>query len=401
VWREPAGRADRIAVDEHEFGPTLRALHRLAPSEVTDSLAQLARRIGAYDVTTYLIDFEQSTLVPVPDRGAHVDAPIAVATEGTLEGRSFFERQLVTLAAGESTQVCVPILEGSDCTGVLSLTFPGDPDETARQDSEELGMLAGAAIAIAARYTDLFNLVRRGRAMTLSASIQWDLLPPLQLRTPEATSCGVLEPAYDVGGDCFDHAVNGFAVDIAIMDAMGHGLGSCILSSLAVGTYRHGRREGQPLRVIHERLDSVLAETFGGAQFVTGQLARLELHSGRLNWTNAGHPLPLHVRRNRVLGTLSCAPSLPWGLNGRPGEEAEADLEPGDSVVFYTDGVIEGRSSNGETFGMGRFVDLIERAAAAQVPSDGIVRTAINGVLEYQERRLRDDATLIWLTWNG
>jgi serine phosphatase RsbU (regulator of sigma subunit) len=297
--------------------------------------------------------------------------------------------------------VCVPIIEGSDCTGVLAFTV-GDPlDEAAHRRCEELGMLVGAAIAIAARYTDLFNLVRRRRSMSLPASIQWDLLPPLRLTTPEASSNGVLEPAYDVGGDCFDHTVNGYSVDVAIMDAMGHGLGSSILSSLAIESYRHDRREGQPLAVIHERLDQVLAENFGGERFVTGQLAKLDVQSGHLTWTNAGHPRPLHVRADRVVATLSCHPSWPWGLGGRLKEEASERLQPGDSVVFYTDGVVEGRAPTGEAFGMDRFVDLIERASAAREPSDVILRTAINGVLEFQQHRLRDDATIVWLTWIG
>lgn len=388
-------------MEDREVGPTLRALHQLAPSDVTDSLAQQAHRIGAHDLITYLIDFEQSTLVPVPDRGVHLESPTGVTTEGTLEGRAFLERRLVTEVAGESTRVCVPILEGSDCTGVLAFTFAGALDAAARRDSQELGMLAGAAIAIAARYTDLFNLVRRRRRMTLSASIQWDLLPPLQLRTREATSSGVLEPAYDVGGDCFDHAVNGFVVDVAIMDAMGHGLGSSMVSSLAVGTYRHARREGQPLQVMHRRLDGTLVDSFGGERFVTGQLARLDLRSGRLTWTNAGHPLPLHVRHAKVIGALPCPPSLPWGLGGQPATESETTLEPGDAVVFYTDGVVEGRSATGEPFGITRFVDLVEHASAAGVPPDSILRTAINGVLDYQQRHLRDDATIVWLTWTG
>ncbi len=260
-------------------------------------------------------------------------------------------------------------------------------------------MLAGAAIAVAARYTDLFNLVRRRKAMSLPASIQWDLLPPLRLTTPEASSTGVLEPAYDVGGDSFDHAVNGFTVDIAIMDAMGHGLDSSIISSLAVGSYRHDRREGQPLEIIHNRLDGVLADRFKGERFVTGQIARLDVQSGHLTWTNAGHPLPLHVRSGHVLRALSCRPSLPWGLRGRLAEQAVEALEPGDSVIFYTDGVIEGRPPGGEPFGIDRFVDIIERASASRIPSDVILRTTINGVMDYQDRRLRDDATILWLTW--
>ncbi|MBW8077823.1 MAG: SpoIIE family protein phosphatase, partial [Gallionella sp.] len=282
-------------MDNPEIGPTLRALRDLAPSDITDSLARLARHVGAYDMTAFLIDFEQKTLVPIPDRGAHVDSPIGVATEGTLEGQAFVERRLASEASSEATRVCVPILEGSDYTGVLAFSVAGQLDENTHRRSEELGMLAGAAIAVAARYTDLFNLVRRRKAMSLQASIQWDLLPPLRLKTPDATSNGMLEPAYDVGGDLFDHAANGTVVDAAIMDAMGHGLRSSIVSSLAVGSYRHDRREGQPLSVIHHHLDQVIADNFDGEHFVTGQLARLDLDSGQLTWTNAGHPRPLHL----------------------------------------------------------------------------------------------------------
>jgi serine phosphatase RsbU (regulator of sigma subunit) len=81
-------------------------------------------------------------------------------------------------------------------------------------------------------------------------------------------------------------------------------------------------------------------------------------------------------------------------------EEADAALQPGDSVVFYTDGVVEGRGPSGEPFGIDRFIALIEQASADPNPSDVILRSAINGVLEFQERKLRDDATIVWLTWD-
>jgi serine phosphatase RsbU (regulator of sigma subunit) len=202
-----------------------------------------------------------------------------------------------------------------------------------------------------------------------------------------------------VGGDCFDHSVNGFTIDIAIMDAMGHGLSSSLISSLAIESYRHDRRQGQPLSMIHDQIDRVLAGNFGGERFATGQLAKLDVRTGRLAWINAGHPRPLHVRGDRVVATLACRPSRPWGLGGRLVEEADEALEPGDSIVFYTDGVIEGRSPAGDPFGIDRFVDIIERASAARLRSDVILRTTINEVLDYQGRRLRDDATVVWLTW--
>lgn len=75
--------------------------------------------------------------------------------------------------------------------------------------------------------------------------MQWDLLPPLVLRTPNVAIAGMLEPAYDVGGDCFDYALNDRVLSISVMDAMGHGVGAALISALAVGSYRHDRREGR------------------------------------------------------------------------------------------------------------------------------------------------------------
>jgi serine phosphatase RsbU (regulator of sigma subunit) len=236
--------------------------------------------------------------------------------------------------------------------------------------------------------------------MTLPASLQWDLLPPLRLKVAEATSSGVLEPAYEVGGDCFDHAVNGLDLEVAIMDAMGHGLGASLLSGLAIGTYRHDRREKQSLSVMHDHLDQALHSQFHGDAFVTGQLARLHLASGELTWINAGHPLPLLVRAGRVVGPLACEPSAPWGLGGAMVEQRREVLEPGDAVVFYTDGVIEGRSPGGVPFGTDRLVGLVERAVASRTPSDAIIHQLMHEIVIYQNRRLRDDATLVWLSWN-
>jgi serine phosphatase RsbU (regulator of sigma subunit) len=388
-------------LDIPDYGEALRALHDLAPTAVVDSLAGLAAAVGAVDVVIYLADFGQSILTPIPGGAAHVDLPEAESLQQSAAGQAFVAQQLVSEPRPEGARVWVPILEASDCTGVLALTVEATPDAEVRARCEELAILAGFLISLAARYTDLYNLVRRRKSMSLPASLQWDLLPPVRLKVPEATSTGVLEPAYDVGGDCFDHAVNGLELDVVIMDAMGHGLNSSMTSGLALGAYRHDRREGQSLRTIHQRLNELISGEFADGRFVTGQIARLGLHSGRLTWINAGHPAPLLVRAGRVLRSLECRPSLPWGLGHDLREEATEILQPGDAVLFYTDGVTEGRSRVGEPFGIDRFIGLVEEAARSARPSGSILRQLINEVLTYQDNRLRDDATILWVTWHG
>ena len=384
-----------------EFGEALRALYGFGPGEVMASLAHLIRRAGAVDTVVYLVDFAQTTLIPVPDQGGRVHPPVDEPVPDSPAGRAFAERSLISTSTDDGTRVWVPIVEGSEYTGVLGLTLGGGLDDQDRRRCEELGLLAGAAISLAAQSTDLFALVRHRKSMSLPASLQWDLLPPLRVKTPEAASTGLLEPAYDVGGDCFDHAVTGSTFNVAIMDAMGHGLSSSILSSLALGSYRRDRREGQSLAIIHERIDAVVAGQFGREAFVTGQLAQLNLRSGELTWVNAGHPMPLLVRDGEVINTLFCQPSLPWGLEGQLREQAIEQLRPGDAVVFYTDGVVEGRSAQGESFGINRFVSAIEQAARSRIGSDVVLRRALDGVLAFQDHRLRDDATVLWLDWSG
>jgi serine phosphatase RsbU (regulator of sigma subunit) len=79
---------------------------------------------------------------------------------------------------------------------------------------------------------------------------------------------------------------------------------------------------------------------------------------------------------------------------------ANEPLQHGDSLIFYTDGVVDGRSADGQLFGLDRFIEIIERASASRSPSDAIVRRAVNEVLAHQEQRLRDDATILWVAWD-
>jgi serine phosphatase RsbU (regulator of sigma subunit) len=299
----------------------------------------------------------------------------------------------------------VPIVEGSDRTGVLAVTVAEATDEVLGA-CEALGMFAGYLIATHARATDLYNLHRRRRALSLPASMQWDLLPPLVLKTERMTVAGLLEPAYEVGGDCFDYALNDTVFDIAIFDPVGHGTTSALIAALVVGSYRHDRRENRGLLSIHAHLDHVVAKEFPQFAFTTGQLAQIDLDTGVMTWTNAGHPLPLLIRGGQVIGPLQCTPTLPWGLGALANASATTTvatvaLEPGDGVLFHTDGVIEAHKPGSEQFGTERLADLVGRHASDQLEPEEIIRRLVRSVLEHQQERLSDDATVVLFQWNG
>ena len=75
------------------------------------------------------------------------------------------------------------------------------------------------------------------------------------------------------------------------------------------------------------------------------------------------------------------------------------DLEPADMVVLFSDGVVDGRSTDDAVFGLDRFVEIVEEAVAARRAPDLILRSALHQVSEFQHRRLRDDATVVILEW--
>jgi serine phosphatase RsbU (regulator of sigma subunit) len=372
------------------------------PEAVPAAIESVGADVGASDIVVYLVDFGQLFLEPLGDYTSHSELPHSEEVASTMAGRAFLNQESVTADRENGVRLWVPIREGSDRTGVLALTVP-DKEPGRIRACEDLGVLAGYLVAINARVSDLFNLHRRRKAMTLAASMQWDLLPPLVFRSASVTVAGLLEPAYEVGGDCFDYAINWPVLDFSLMDSMGHGLNSSVLAGLAVGCYRHGRRHGRTLQSMHDDLETTIKDRYAGSGFVTGQLAQLNVETGQLQWTNAGHPLPLHIRGGHVLDSLSCAPTVPWGLGGQPVDPAVAhvDLEPGDSLLFYTDGVIEGRPSSGGAFGLENLIDLVGQTASDQLSAEEIVRQVGRAVLDHHNHRLDDDATLLIVQWSG
>ena len=77
----------------------------------------------------------------------------------------------------------------------------------------------------------------------------------------------------------------------------------------------------------------------------------------------------------------------------------KVQLEPDDCVLFYTDGVTEARSPDGEFFGEQRLVDLVVRNLAAQLPAPETMRRVVRALLEHQQGSLTDDASLALLQW--
>jgi serine phosphatase RsbU (regulator of sigma subunit) len=378
------------------LGQLLDASHDLAPDELVAAVTQAGQAVDADDVAIYLVDYEQTLLVPLPDGTNRTPLEI----DATLAGRAFAAIAVQEADTGAGRRLWLPLLDGAERLGVLGLTLPSI-DDRLRKRCSWLATLVAELLLSKGQYTDTYAQARRRQSMGLAAEMQWQLLPPLTFVTPRVVIAGLLEPAYEVAGDAFDYALTGDTAHLAVIDPVGHDLTACVLAAVTIGSYRHSRRAGLDLKATHTAMDQAIAGQFGGERFVTGQLAQLDCVTGLLQWVNAGHPLPLLLRRAKVVETLACHPVPPLGVGlGQP-EIATAALEPADRVLFYTDGVTEGRNLAGEPFGEARLADLLVRATLAGQPAAETMRRLAHAILAHQGRRPRDDATMVFLEWPG
>ena len=382
-----------------DYASALAVLRRGVDADLHRVLLAALESVGGRDPVVYLVDFAHRELLPLP---VSVSGPVPLEEEvtGTLAGRAFITGRAVTSARDDHIRVWVPLLEGTERTGVMAVSVDATTPESLLE-LELLGVFAGMAVSAIAGVSDLPHLRRRGRSMSLAATMQWELMPPLSAGTGRASVAGVLEPAYDVAGDGFDYAINGDELHFALLDGMGHGVASSMLAGLAVGAYRHARREQAPVAQMHLEIEDAVAEQYSGEAFATGIIARLSTVTGVLEWSCAGHPPPLLLRDRKVVMELACEPSLPFGLGDRNPTVAQHTLQPNDTLLMYTDGVVEARTPTGEEFGLERLRDLIEREAASGERAEELLRRVVRAVVDHRVGPLRDDATLLLVQWLG
>ncbi|GAC1312356.1 MAG: PP2C family protein-serine/threonine phosphatase [Acidimicrobiales bacterium] len=377
-----SGAYARVAALLHES-------RRAAPDQLGSFLAQRVESFGMRDLSVYVSDFEQRRLVPIVGSAG----TSSIDMDGSAGGRSFTSAARIEEPDGDGTRLWSVVVDGAARLGVIAVTV-STVDDAARDLADSLAGVVAALLITRGQCTDAYTTLRRSEKFSLAAEMQWDLLPPTSLDSGRVSVAGLIQPAYDVGGDSFDYAVNGDILEFAVFDAMGHGLASSRLAHLAVSSYRHSRRSGLDIATTYEAMDGAVADATNrsGEQFVTCLLGRLDLLTGALTWINIGHPLPFLVRGGEVLRSLVCAPTLPAGLGGGLAEVADDVLVPGDRLFCITDGVVDAHRPGEEDFGEERLVQLLVTHSRAHLDAAETVRQLSHSVLDHHGY-LSDDTT--------
>jgi sigma-B regulation protein RsbU (phosphoserine phosphatase) len=233
----------------------------------------------------------------------------------------------------------------------------------------------------------------------IAREVQSQLYPRVAPQTKSLRLTAICRPARIVSGDYYDYeCIRDSYVALAVGDVAGKGISAALLMATLQSSLRtqlsadSGDQRPSPARLVSQ-LNQYLYANTSPEKFATLCLGLYDEADGSFSYTNGGNLPPALVRgdlvqRLEVNGTVVGAfPNAQYG-------ESRITLDPGDLLVFFTDGVTEPENEYGEMFGEERFLDLLVRSA--HLGEDEIVRTVIDGVREWTgSEELQDDMTLL------
>ncbi|MFF0777791.1 PP2C family protein-serine/threonine phosphatase [Streptomyces sp. NPDC003720] len=392
-----SGRSGPL-VDESRLEQLIAEAQTALPVELPALADQCAMAVGLDTAQIYLADLQQRLLIPLDE----TSEPLLV--DHSSAGWAYRTLSLRVAESDASLTVWIPLVDGAERLGVLGVGTVS-LDSVLMRRSRMLAHLFAMLITSKRAYSDWLAARIRTAPMQLPAEMVRAFMPPRTIGSSRCVSTAVLEPAYEIAGDAFDHSVIKNELHTAILDAMGHDLTAGLTASVAMAAARNARRAGAALVDVVSSVDQALAQWLPD-HFCTGVLSRFDAETGLLRWVNCGHPPPLLIRKGRVLpGALDSPPQPPLGLAGplapATRQVQETELEPDDCVLLYSDGVVEARDASGGEFGLDRFTDFIIRSNAAGERPAEVLRLLIHAILDYQGNQLRDDATILLFEWRS
>lgn len=265
-------------------------------------------------------------------------------------------------------------------------------------------LAAGVAIALGTydrmhRQVEAYYRVRAERdalerELNFAREVQRELLPR---EVPEITGlelAGVCRPAIAVGGDLYDYLRTGDRrLGLVIADVSGKGVPAALLMANLQASIRSRFLTTEDPGLLAEGLNEALFRSSSAARYATAFVATLNLETGRLSYSNAGHLPAIVVREN---DTARCEDGgMPIGLFESAAYETGAlTLVPGDLLALFTDGVTEAPAPDGEEYGAERLAELLRTHRAR--PLDAVIDTVLDALQQWSGPvDAHDDVTLV------
>lgn len=270
------------ALDENQLEELMLEAQTALPVELPALANRCASSLGLDTALIYLVDLQQQLLIPLDE--ALEPLPVDCSSAGWAY-RTVSPR---VAEADDGLILWMPLVDGAERLGVLAIRT-ASLDGVRMRRSRMLAHLFAMLITSKRAYSDWLAARTRTASMQLPAEMLRAFLPPRTIGSSRCVSTAVLEPAYDIAGDAFDHSVAKNILHTMILDAMGHDLTAGLTTSVAMAAARNARRAGADLANVVNSVDQALTQWLPD-HFSTGVLCRLDAETGRLRWVNCGHP---------------------------------------------------------------------------------------------------------------
>lgn len=281
-----------VSDGQSELPRLLTAAETAAPVEAVDVVARdLRRRFEAVEVSFLIVDLTGKAVARLSTTAVGESGQEAerIPLLGSVYEHVIRTQRLYQEATHRGHRVIAPVTNRGDAIGLLELLLPAGPGKDTLTEVGEAAHVLAYVVIANGRFTDLYTWGKRSRPPTLAAEIQYQLLPPsLSCEAAQFTLCGSLEPSEDLSGDTFDYILDRDTLHVSVTDPMGHDIDAALAATVLVGALRGARRAGAGLVEQAHLADQALADH--GQGHATGQLLRINLHTGRAQLVNAGHP---------------------------------------------------------------------------------------------------------------
>jgi serine phosphatase RsbU (regulator of sigma subunit)/putative methionine-R-sulfoxide reductase with GAF domain len=294
----------------------------------------------------------------------------------------------------DSRQGLFPLRVKNNTLGYLEIkTRKKIPDET-------VSLIKGIAI-FAAISIEKFEMHKRmlekeklERELDIAKDIQRSFLPGKVTELKGIDTAYVNVPSSAVGGDYFDIVrLDENQTIFTINDISGHGIPASLPMSIFSASFRYRVNKDKDMLTTIEHLNDLLAETTGMEQYVTSFTCCLDMEHMTMKYINAGHHYPLIFRGDRLIEpdegetVLGLFPDIARSIK-------EVELEKGDLLMLYTDGIIEAENAKGEQFSKERLVEFVQ--GSRRLDAESIKNNLIEELKRHVNSSLfEDDITFI------
>ena len=238
-------------------------------------------------------------------------------------------------------------------------------------------------------------LARVERELADARQFQLSLLPPPQYSHAGLAIAARYLACNELAGDIYDYVEAGDgAIALLIADVVGHGTSAAMMTGVVKAAFRASHVDGFEPGAVVQRVREGIRD-FDASRFVTLCCARLDTQRRELSYVNAGHPEPIaRTKSGQPFMLAPTGPLLTLALFDLPCEQATLEFGPGDSLLFFTDGVTEASGPAG-MFGQQRLVSMMIRGdrTGSELLDDILAEVAaFTGSSNHQ-----DDITLLTL----